>query len=189
MYLFFKKIQSQKSNKTGPRNLFTLFHYIMEMRYPCSEVKKPYQGFTSCRDTAYAGLESNLNSKLLHDWQQHWFDSWREKDFLCCYKLRNRCLPSSLLFSPQVTLENTSGIFSWSKGTCKHKNQLQDPSLFKAPSQTLSLSIGLQPGKLLLITSYLLLFLPAVPSNISMCHFVQCQLGNAAFFKAVALGI
>lgn len=58
---------------------FTLFHYIMEMLYPCSEVKNPYKGFTSCRDTAHAGSESNLNSKLLHDLEQHWFDSWREK--------------------------------------------------------------------------------------------------------------
>lgn len=40
-----------------------------------SEVEKPHKGFTSCRDTAYAGSESNLNSKLLHDLQQHWFDS------------------------------------------------------------------------------------------------------------------
>lgn len=45
------------------------------------------------------------------------------------------------------------------------------------------------PRKLLLITSFLLLFLLAVPSNISMCFLMQCQLGNAASFKAAALSI
>lgn len=44
------------------------------------------------------------------------------------------------------------------------------------------------PGKLLLIASYLLLLLPGFPSNVCMCCFVQCQLGNAPSFKAAALG-
>lgn len=165
------------------------------MLYPCSEVKNPYKGFTSCRDTAYAGSESNLNSKLLHDLKQHWFDSWREKDFLCSYKLRHQCLPSILIFSPQVTPENTSGIFSWSKGIhkCKYQplyNQLQDPSFLKAPSQMLSLSTGLQSTTWkIVLNNQFFTAISSTSSNINMCYLMQCQPGNAASFKAAALGI
>lgn len=50
------------------------------------------------------------------------------------------------------------------------------------------LDYSLLPGKLLLIARYLLLFLPAIPSNTYMCYFMQYQLGNAASFKVAALG-
>lgn len=86
--------------------------------------------------------------------------------------------------------------FSWSKGIrkCKYQplyNQLQDPSFLKAHHRCClcPLDYSPLPGKLFLITNYLLLLLPAVPSNISMCYLMQCQLGNAASFKAAALGI
>lgn len=113
-----------------------------------------------------------------------------KKTSLCCYKFRE--IKFAQYFSPQVTPSQVSE--SKGIGKCKYQpsyNQLQDTSFLEAPLQMLSLPTGLQSStwKLLLMTSYLLLFLPATPSNTSMCYFMQYWLGNVASFKAAALGV
>lgn len=166
----------------------------MEMLYSCSEVKNPIRGSVSYRDPAYAGWESNLAQSCFMICSDVSLIPGEKTTSSAVTNWEINVCPSTLLFSPQVTPENTSGFFLVEKDLWMQVSafiHLQDPSFLKAHHRHCLCPLDYRPlpGKLLLITTYLQLFLPAVPSSISMCFLMQCQLGNAASFKAAALGI
>lgn len=144
----------------------------MQMLYPCSEVKNPYKGFTSCTDTAYCRVRIKSQFKVATWFAATWVWFLERKGLPLLLQIQISMFAQYFtLFSSGDTWKYLRYFFLGQKESTSASISLYTTSC-KIPLSLkhhhrcclCPLDYSPLPGKLFLITNFLLLFLLAVPT-------------------------